>query len=167
MKVYSYFLESISISIGNVALFDTFRFPYTLCYPRFCPGRSAFLTDRVVLFALDRAIQLSSLPLFISNRYLLISKMVASQRMKVANEKASKYVTMRGNVPKSSVSQNLLFFSLCIIVYTLVTRLKLRFIRKCIDLNISMTSIVLLSDGSIQQFIWPNIFMYATAEKIF
>ncbi|XP_057376084.1 stress-associated endoplasmic reticulum protein 2-like [Daphnia carinata] len=28
--------------------------------------------------------------------------MVASQRMKVANEKASKYVTMRGNVPKSS-----------------------------------------------------------------
>lgn len=112
MKVYSYFLESISISIGNVALFDTFRFPYTLCYPRFCPGRSAFLTDRVVLFALDRAIQLSSLPLFISNRYLLISKMVASQRMKVANEKASKYVTMRGNVPKSSVSQNLLFFFL-------------------------------------------------------
>lgn len=31
-------------------------------------------------------------------------KMVASQRMKVANEKASKTVTMRGNVPKSSVS---------------------------------------------------------------
>ncbi|EFX80539.1 stress-associated endoplasmic reticulum protein 2-like [Daphnia pulex] len=30
--------------------------------------------------------------------------MVASQRMKVANEKASKYVTMRGNVPKSSKS---------------------------------------------------------------
>ena len=56
------------------------------------------------------AVDLSSLLLFISNRNLLISKMVASQRMKVANEKASKYVTMRGNVPKSSVSQNLLCF---------------------------------------------------------
>ena len=30
--------------------------------------------------------------------------MAASQRMKIANEKASKTVTMRGNVPKSSVS---------------------------------------------------------------
>ena len=30
--------------------------------------------------------------------------MVTVQRMKVANEKASKTVTMRGNVPKSSVS---------------------------------------------------------------
>ena len=43
--------------------------------------------------------------------------MVASQRMKVANEKASKYVTMRGNVPKSSVSQ-FYFVFLCFIVYT-------------------------------------------------
>jgi len=31
-------------------------------------------------------------------------KMAPPQRMRVANEKASKYVTMRGNVPKSSVS---------------------------------------------------------------
>lgn len=30
--------------------------------------------------------------------------MVTVQRMKVANEKASKTVTMRGNVPKSSVT---------------------------------------------------------------
>lgn len=30
--------------------------------------------------------------------------MSSSQRMKIANQKASKYVTMRGNVPKSSVS---------------------------------------------------------------
>lgn len=29
--------------------------------------------------------------------------MAPPQRMRVANEKASKYVTMRGNVPKSSV----------------------------------------------------------------
>ncbi|GLH11747.1 hypothetical protein R5R35_010749 [Gryllus longicercus] len=28
--------------------------------------------------------------------------MAPKQRMRVANEKASKYVTMRGNVPKSS-----------------------------------------------------------------
>lgn len=34
--------------------------------------------------------------------------MAPPQRMRVANEKASKYVTMRGNVPKSSVSRNLL-----------------------------------------------------------
>lgn len=30
--------------------------------------------------------------------------MAPKQRMRIANEKASKYVTMRGNVPKSSVS---------------------------------------------------------------
>lgn len=30
--------------------------------------------------------------------------MVAKQRMRLANEKASKMVTMRGNVPKSTVS---------------------------------------------------------------
>uniref|UniRef100_A0A1B0B959 Uncharacterized protein n=1 Tax=Glossina palpalis gambiensis TaxID=67801 RepID=A0A1B0B959_9MUSC len=29
--------------------------------------------------------------------------MAPPQRMRIANEKASKYVTMRGNVPKSSV----------------------------------------------------------------
>ena len=39
--------------------------------------------------------------------------MVATQRMKLANEKASKYVTMRGNVPKSSVS--LLLFQFTVI----------------------------------------------------
>ncbi len=33
------------------------------------------------------------------------SKMVKSQRMRVANEKASKNVTQRGNVPKSTVSR--------------------------------------------------------------
>jgi len=32
--------------------------------------------------------------------------MVTVQRMKVANEKASKTVTMRGNVPKSSKSND-------------------------------------------------------------
>lgn len=31
------------------------------------------------------------------------TKMAPPQRMRVANEKASKYITMRGNVPKSSV----------------------------------------------------------------
>lgn len=30
--------------------------------------------------------------------------MAPKQRMRIANEKASKWVTMRGNVPKSSVS---------------------------------------------------------------
>lgn len=30
--------------------------------------------------------------------------MAPKQRMRVANEKASKYITMRGNVPKSAVS---------------------------------------------------------------
>jgi hypothetical protein len=33
--------------------------------------------------------------------------MAAKQRMRVANEKASKMVTMRGNVPKSTVSLNI------------------------------------------------------------
>ncbi len=37
--------------------------------------------------------------------------MAATQRMKVANEKADKYITMRGNVPKSSVSGSLSFVS--------------------------------------------------------
>ncbi|XP_004519873.1 PREDICTED: stress-associated endoplasmic reticulum protein 2 [Bactrocera latifrons] len=32
--------------------------------------------------------------------------MAPPQRMRVANEKASKYVTMRGNVPKSSKSKD-------------------------------------------------------------
>ncbi|CAG2060949.1 unnamed protein product, partial [Timema podura] len=32
--------------------------------------------------------------------------MAPKQRMRVANEKASKFVTMRGNVPKSSKSQD-------------------------------------------------------------
>lgn len=32
--------------------------------------------------------------------------MAPKQMMRIANEKASKYVTMRGNVPKSSVSFN-------------------------------------------------------------
>lgn len=36
--------------------------------------------------------------------------MAPKQRMRIANEKASKYVTMRGNVPKSSVST--LFFKI-------------------------------------------------------
>lgn len=31
--------------------------------------------------------------------------MALKQRMRIANEKASKYITMRGNVPKSSVSK--------------------------------------------------------------
>lgn len=30
--------------------------------------------------------------------------MAPKQMMKIANEKASKYITMRGNVPKTSVS---------------------------------------------------------------
>lgn len=34
--------------------------------------------------------------------------MAPPQRMRVANEKASKYVTMRGNVPKSSVGVKIL-----------------------------------------------------------
>lgn len=33
--------------------------------------------------------------------------MAPKQRMRIANEKASKYITMRGNVPKSSVSIHL------------------------------------------------------------
>lgn len=36
--------------------------------------------------------------------------MAPKQRMKIANEKAEKYITMRGNVPKSSVSFHLDFF---------------------------------------------------------
>lgn len=39
--------------------------------------------------------------------------MAPPQRMRVANEKASKYITMRGNVPKSSVSayqSNIIYF---------------------------------------------------------
>lgn len=36
-----------------------------------------------------------------------IKEMAPKQRMRIANEKASKNVTMRGNVPKSTVS----FFS--------------------------------------------------------
>lgn len=32
--------------------------------------------------------------------------MAPKQRMRIANEKASKYVTMRGNVPKSSGKEN-------------------------------------------------------------
>lgn len=35
--------------------------------------------------------------------------MAPKQRMRIANEKASKWVTMRGNVPKSSVSWNAIF----------------------------------------------------------
>lgn len=31
--------------------------------------------------------------------------MAPKQMMRIANEKASKYITMRGNVPKSSVSK--------------------------------------------------------------
>jgi hypothetical protein len=34
--------------------------------------------------------------------------MAPKQRMRIANEKASKNVTMRGNVPKSTVSKNTL-----------------------------------------------------------
>lgn len=37
--------------------------------------------------------------------------MAPKQRMRIANEKASKYVTMRGNVPKSSVSFAKLLFA--------------------------------------------------------
>ncbi|XP_037925676.1 stress-associated endoplasmic reticulum protein 2 [Hermetia illucens] len=32
--------------------------------------------------------------------------MAPKQRMRIANEKASKYVTMRGNVPKSSKNKD-------------------------------------------------------------
>lgn len=39
--------------------------------------------------------------------------MVNSQRMRIANEKASKNVTQRGNVPKTSVSNQVcLFYSI-------------------------------------------------------
>lgn len=37
------------------------------------------------------------------------SEMAPKQRMRYANEKASKFVTMRGNVPKSTVSSNFYF----------------------------------------------------------
>jgi hypothetical protein len=37
--------------------------------------------------------------------------MAPKQRMRIANEKASKNVTMRGNVPKSSVSMPIVCYS--------------------------------------------------------
>lgn len=37
--------------------------------------------------------------------------MAPKQRMRIANEKASKNVTMRGNVPKSSVSERMVWLT--------------------------------------------------------
>lgn len=45
--------------------------------------------------------------------------MAPKQRMRIANEKASKLITMRGNVPKSSVStnKNNIFFKIYLTLY--------------------------------------------------
>lgn len=51
-------------------------------------------------FSLDILQHLEHKPYNNNNNEL---KMAPPQRMRVANEKASKYITMRGNVPKSSV----------------------------------------------------------------
>lgn len=48
--------------------------------------------------------------------------MAPKQRMRIANEKASKYVTMRGNVPKSSVSVFLFCFNISAFLLHLVKR---------------------------------------------
>ena len=54
--------------------------------------------------------------------------MVKAQRMKVANEKASKNVTQRGNVPKTSVSLLLTFHTFLLLLLPYVSPMFLLFV---------------------------------------
>lgn len=53
--------------------------------------------------------------------------MAPKQRMRIANEKASKYVTMRGNVPKSSVSTLIFNYLLISFIHNIFLKISIYF----------------------------------------